>query len=91
MLNQLLFLKLVFFLERTNVKAKAELYAKQIGVKNNFTKMLTEKECQILLTIKNDDDTSRVEIILDAEAANMLQASINKSFKEAEKHGFKVV
>lgn len=75
------------------MKAKVELYGKQISVKNNITRLFIEKEAKLLLTITNNDSTARHEFIINREAAVALARSIVKSLNDPvlKKNGFKVV
>lgn len=75
------------------MKAKVELYGKQIGVNNNITRMFKEKEAKLLLTLTNNDSTSRNEIILNRATALKLAKDIIKSLNDPvlKRNGFKVV
>lgn len=75
------------------MKAKVELYGKQIGVNNNITRMFKEKEAKLLLTITNNDSTSRNEIILNRATALKLAKDIIKSLNDPvlKQNGFRVV
>lgn len=75
------------------MKAKVELYGKQIGVRNNITRMFIEKEAKLLLTLTNDDSTTRHEFIIDRATAIQIAKDIKKSLNDPalKNNGFKIV
>ncbi len=75
------------------MKAKVELYGKQIGVNGNITRLIIEKEAKLLVTLTNDDNTSRSEFIIDRATAVSLVKDIVRSINDPQLklHKFKVV
>ena len=73
------------------MKISAELYGEKIGVNGNLKDLIEKKECQILFTLKNDDNSARIEFILSRDQSLALCGDIAEAFKVAAENGFKVV
>lgn len=46
------------------MKIKAELYGGKIGVDGNLKDFIEKRECEVLLTLQNDDYRDRLQVIL---------------------------
>lgn len=46
------------------MKIKAELYGGKIGVEGNLKDFIEKRECEVLLTLQNDDYRDRLQVIL---------------------------
>lgn len=72
---------------------QVELYGDSIGKDGNLARLIEKKECQLLLTIYNDDSTMRNQVILSRQDAESLIEKLNSSLNNEalSENGFQVV
>lgn len=75
------------------MKINTELYGNKIAIDGNLKDLLEKRECKILLTITNDNDTQRHQFILGKKDAENIIDSLNRVLNDpvAAQNGFKVV
>lgn len=75
------------------MKIRAELYGDKIAVDGNLKDLIEKKECQILLTLTQDDDRTRNQFVLNANDVRQLISRLTTILNDPEilKHGFKII
>lgn len=73
------------------MKVSAELYGTKIGVNNNIVEAIQNKKCSIMLTLKDDNNESRQEFLLNRAEAESLSTQLQSALNSAKTQGFEVV
>ena len=70
-----------------------EIYGEQIGVDNNLRRLIEKKQCRILLTLQNDEQTTRHQFVLSKDDAMELieQLQLRLSDPVVAENGFEIV
>lgn len=83
--------QLLMKIQEVIMKVRAELYGTKIGVDNNIVEAIQNKKCSIMLTLKDDNNESRQEFLLNRAEAESLSTQLQSALNSAKTQGFEVV
>ena len=70
------------------MKIRAEIFGTKIGVDNNLVEAMKSRKVGILLTLRDDDNKSKIELVLNKNEAYSLIEQVNDACVAARKLGF---